>query len=160
MKRFLVVLALLLACALPAAAQTTANPSQARISAAEELVDVMDMEKNLRETTDALLAQQKEQNPALAQFDDIMRDFMEKALDWDELRDDYVLMYAQIYNEQELRQLRAFYQTPLGQRLLATLPEVAARSSEISNERLQKFLPEMQRQIMERMMENENKPKP
>lgn len=158
MKRSLVVLAFLFVCALPAAAQTTANPSQARIRAAEELVDVMDMEKNLKETTDALLAQQKEQNPVLAQFDDIMRDFMEKALDWDELRDDYVRMYAQIYNEQELRQLRQFYQTPLGQRLLATLPEVAARSSEISNERLQQFLPEMQRRIMERMMENENQP--
>lgn len=160
MKRFLVVLAFLLACALPAAAQTTSNPSPARIRAAGELVDVMDMEKNLKETTDALLAQQKEQNPVLAQFDDIMRDFMEKALDWDELRDDYVRMYAQIYNEQELRQLREFYQTPLGQRLLATLPEVAARSSEISNERLQKFLPEMQQRIMERMMAEESKPKP
>lgn len=153
MKRILLTLVLTLLCAAPALAQT---PSPARMQAAAQLVDVMDMEKNLRETTDALIEQQMEQNPVMAQFEDIMRDFMARALNWSELRDDYVRMYAEVYTESELRQLRDLYRTPLGQRLLSTLPTVAAKSSEISNRRLQKHLPEMQQQIMQRMMASDS----
>lgn len=157
MKRLLATLVLLFACSLPAVAQSS-SPSPARMRAAAELVDAMDMEQNLKQTTDALIEQQKGQMPMMAEYEDIMRDFMNKALNWSELRDDYIRMYAEVYTEDELRQLRAFYQTPLGKRLLATLPEVAAKSSEISNRRMQQHLPEMQQRIMERMMKNESKP--
>lgn len=158
MQRFFpFVFLLVLACAAPAASQSS-SPSPARMRAAQELLAVMDMERNLKKTTDALIEQQKQQMPMMAQYEDIMRDFMAKALNWSELKDDYARMYAEIYTESELRQLRDLYQTPLGQRLLSTLPEVAAKSSEISNRRLQEHLPEMQQRIMQRMMQNESKP--
>ncbi len=158
MQRFFpFVFLLVLACAAPAAAQIS-SPSPARMRAAQELLAVMDMERNLKKTTDALIEQQKQQMPVMAEYEDIMRDFMAKALNWSELKDDYARMYAEIYTESELRQLRDLYQTPLGQRLLSTLPEVAAKSSEISNRRLQEHLPEMQQRIMQRMMQNDSTP--
>ena len=149
MKRLLLSLALVLACAAPALAQ---DPSPARLRAAGELVDAMNMQKMMDETAVATMKAQIAQQPVLAQFEDILRETLQKAMKWEEVRGDFVRIYAETYTEDELRQLRTFYQTPLGQRVLATMPEVAAKSTEVSNRRMQQFLPEMQQQIMERMM--------
>ncbi|HEX7243575.1 MAG TPA: DUF2059 domain-containing protein [Longimicrobiaceae bacterium] len=150
MKRLACTLALLLACALPARAQTPA-PSPDRVRAASELVESMDMEATLERSMETMLQQQVKQAPMMAQFQDIMREFMKKAMNWEELRGEYVRVYAEVYTVDELRQLRDFYGTPLGKRLLASMPEVMAKSSEITNARLQQYLPEMQQRIMERM---------
>lgn len=149
MKRLLPLLVLALACAAPAAAQ---QATPVRLRAAGELVDAMNMQKVMDETADATIRAQMRDTPMLAQFEDIMREFMAKAMKWDEVRGDFVRIYAETYTEDELRQLRAFYQTPLGQRLLATQATVAGKSMEVSNRRMQQFLPEMQQRIMERMM--------
>jgi hypothetical protein len=150
MKRLACTLALLLACALPARAQSPA-PSPERVRAATELVESMNMEATLAQSMETMLQQQVKQAPMMAQFQDIMREFMKKAMNWQEVREDYVRVYAEVYTTDELRQLRDFYGTPLGKRLLSSLPEVMAKSSEITNTRLQRYLPEMQQRIMERM---------
>jgi hypothetical protein len=149
MKRLLLSLALVLACAAPALAQ---DPSPVRLRAAGELVDAMNMQKMMDETAVATMKAQIAQQPVLAQFEDILRETLQKAMKWEEVRGDFIRIYAETYTEDELRQLKTFYQTPLGQRVLATMPEVAAKSTEVSNRRMQQFLPEMQQQIMERMM--------
>ncbi|HEV2149911.1 MAG TPA: DUF2059 domain-containing protein [Longimicrobiaceae bacterium] len=159
MRRTLLALALALVLSVPAAAQNT-TPSPARMKAAAELLEAMNVEAILRETADATLQTQIQQQPVLAAYEDIMRDFMARAMKWEDLRADYTRLYADVYTEDELRQLRTFYQTPLGRRLLATQPRVAALSMEITNRRLEKFLPEMQKQIMERMMAESDTPKP
>ena len=151
MPRFLLALALLAAFALPSGAQTqTVAPE--RLRAAAELVDAMNVQQMMNETADATIRAQVKQTPMLAQFEDILRETMSRALRWEDIRSDYVRMYAEVYTADELRQLRTFYQTPLGQRLLATMPQVALKSMEISNRRMEQFLPEMQQRIMQRMM--------
>jgi len=152
MPRFLLSLALLAAFALPAGAQTQTAATPERLRAAAELVDVMNVQQMMDETADATIKSQMKQTPMLAQFEDIMRETMSKAMKWEEIRGDFIRLYAEVYTADELRQLGAFYRTPLGQRLLSTMPEVAARSSEISNRRMEQFLPEMQQRIMQRMM--------
>ncbi|HEX2092383.1 MAG TPA: DUF2059 domain-containing protein [Longimicrobiaceae bacterium] len=151
MKRLLPLLVLVLACAAPSAAQ---EATPARLRAASELVDAMNMQKIMGETAEATLRSQMQGNPMMAQFEDIMREFMAKALNWEEIRGDFVRIYAETYTEDELRQLRAFYQTPLGQRLLATQAVIAGKSTEVSNRRMQQFLPEMQQRIMQRMVQS------
>lgn len=111
----------------------------------------METEETMRESTDLILRQQVEQNPMMAQFEDIMREFMTKHLDWQELRPEFVQLYVDIYTEPELREMTAFYRTPLGRKMLETLPQVTVRSQEISQRRLQQHLPEMMQQIMQRM---------
>jgi hypothetical protein len=151
MRRVLLAATLALVLAVPAAAQSSA-PSPARTRAAAELLDAMNIQALLLETAETTIQAQMKQQPMLVEVEDILRDFMGKALSWESLREDYVRMYAEVYTEDELRQLRTFYQTPLGQRLLTTQPRVAAMSMEISNRRLESLLPEMQQQIMQRMM--------
>ena len=149
MKRAILALLLSVALASPALAQQA--PSPERLRAAGELLDAMNMQETLTRTADVAMKQQMAQAPVMAQFEDILRDFMTRAMRWEDLRADYVRAYAEVYTVDELNQLRAFYGTPLGRRLLATIPELSARSMDITNRRMQQLMPEMQRRMMERM---------
>jgi hypothetical protein len=65
----------------------------------------------------------------------------------DEVMAEMVPLYAQTYTVDEIRQLTALYQTPLGQKILASTPKIAAQSMDISNRvmmpRLQKLMAQM-----------------
>jgi len=50
----------------------------------------------------------------------------------EELRAEMVQLYARYYTVQEIEQLTAFYKTPLGRKLLATMPKLSVESVEIS----------------------------
>lgn len=55
-----------------------------------------------------------------------------------------VPIYARNYTTAEIKQLAAFYKSPLGQKMLATMPKVMAESMEVSNRlmapRMQKLM--------------------
>lgn len=152
MKKLLLALALLAAAHTPALAQT---PSPSHVQAAEELLGIIDVEKTTTEGMELMLKQQIQQNPAMARLEDIMREFVQKAMNWTELKPEYVRLYTDIYTEAELREMVAFYRTPLGKRMLDTLPQLMARSNEISQRRMQQHLPEMMRRMMERLSQPE-----
>lgn len=137
-----------LAVAAPARAQ---EPTPARLAAAERLMAVADMERNYGRTMELMIEQQMRQNPAMARFETIMRSFFSKYLSWRDVRADMVRVYALTYTEDEMSQLSAFYQTPLGRRLLETTPELAARTNEATQRRLMEHMPELTQQIMEQM---------
>jgi uncharacterized protein len=147
LKPLLLASLLILFCAPALSAQQTASASH--VQAAEALFEVMDMEKSLKESAELILAQQQ-QNPALAQMADLMREFMQTHLRWEKLKPDYVKLYIELFTEAELREMRAFYQTPLGQKMLATAPLMGARSAEISQRHLQEHMPELVQRMMER----------
>lgn len=150
MKTMLTAAALaLLALAHPARAQdTTAAPSPARMRAAEELMAAMDMERNYARTVDAMVEQQKTQNAVIAQHEAEFRAFFERYMSWEQIEPEYIRLYAETYTEDELHQLAAFYRTPLGRRLMETLPQVGARSAEITQRRVMVHMPELISQIM------------
>jgi uncharacterized protein len=137
-----------LGLARPARAQ---EPTPARMAAAEQLVASIDMESSYKRTMDSMIQAQIRQNPMIAQFEPTMRAFFDRYLSWQQVRPDMLRVYALTYTEDEMRQLMAFYQTPLGKRLLETMPEVAARSSELTQRRLMEHMPELQQQIMQQM---------
>jgi hypothetical protein len=51
----------------------------------------------------------------------------------EEIIAEMVPLYARTYTADEIRQLSAFYQAPLGQKMLRTLPQLSAESMKISN---------------------------
>jgi hypothetical protein len=139
----------LLALGRPALAQdTTAAPSPSRVRAAEELVASMDMERNYARTMDAMIDQQKRSNPMVGQYEQVMRDFFAKYIGWEQVKPDFVRIYAETYTEDEMRQLGDFYRTPLGRRLLETQPQLSARSAELTQNRIMAHMPELMQQMM------------
>jgi uncharacterized protein len=123
--------------------------------AAEEFLQAMNMEATFKESMETMLKMQIEANPALAQFEDIMREFVNKYMNWPDLRSDFAAVYANLFTESELRELKSFYQTPLGNKLLSTMPELMARSSQVSQQKLQEHLPELQQKIMARVQDQQ-----
>jgi len=50
----------------------------------------------------------------------------------EELGDEMVPLYARFYTVPEVEQLTAFYKTPLGRKMLASMPQLSAESMAIS----------------------------
>jgi hypothetical protein len=133
------------------AAEAPTEPSPEAMAAAANLLDVMDLGAVTRATTESMLDNMMAQNPALVDYRHVFAAFFEEHMRWEDLRDDYQLLYAEVYTPAELEQLAEFYQTPLGRRLLETLPHVSARGAQIGEAAVQPHLPELQRRLSEAM---------
>lgn len=66
----------------------------------------------------------------------------------DQMVDEMVPLYADTYTVDEIRQLSAFYQSPLGQKMLANMPKLMAQSMEISNRVMMPRMQKLMTQIM------------
>ena len=157
MKLALILMAALLVAG-PLAAQT---PSSARLEAADGLLAVMDMEKMMEETFEESFAAQNRMlatmggspgtDSLLAAMQEISRKYVSRALEWSSLRDDVALMYAETFTAEELRELEAFYRSPVGRHLLEATPRLTAGIQEITSRRMQTFMPQLMEEVMERM---------
>jgi hypothetical protein len=131
----------------------TAPPGD--LKAAGELVQIMDMKSTFEQGKEAMIKAQVQSNPALGQFEDLMRQFMDKYLTWDQVESQFVNIYADIFTESELRELIQLYQTPTGKKLLTSMPDIMNRGMQITQKQLQPHLPELQQQIMARVQEQQ-----
>jgi hypothetical protein len=72
----------------------------------------------------------------------------------DEILAEMVPLYARIYTVDEIHQLSAFYQTPLGQKMLASIPAIATESMAIGNRvtmpRIQKMMARAAQQALDK----------
>ncbi len=146
--------------AAPSPAPSVPQASPTHTAAAEELLTVMKMEQATKQSADVMFEAQLRQNPQLVQFKDIIQEFMTKYLGWQELKSDYIRLYTDLYTEPEIREMIQFYGTPLGQKMQATMPQLMARSAEISQRRLQEHMPELQGKIMERVQSQQKQQQP
>lgn len=128
-----------------------AEPSASHLQAAERLLDNMNMQETLDKTIDATLAAQLSQMPQMKNLEGVMRDFFTKYMNYDALKSDYAALYTKHYTEKELVDLLAFYQTPLGKKLVETMPDITAESSLLGQKLVQEHMPELQEAIMKEM---------
>lgn len=152
MKKLLMTLALLLVCAVPAAAQPEPSPGEA--AAVRELLEASRTRENFIKAMELGMEQggMGELTPRVRQ---VLREFMEEHFRYEDLEPEFIRVYAEAFTEQELRDLAAFYRTPLGQRVVETLPEITAASQRIAMERMQTVMPQLMQAIMEAMQEEE-----
>jgi hypothetical protein len=70
----------------------------------------------------------------------------------DQMVAEAVPLYANTYTVDEIRQLSAFYQSPLGRKMLANMPKLMAQSMEISNRvmmpRIQKLMTQTMQDVV------------
>ena len=125
----------------------------ARLRAALELVNLMQMEKVIRAGNVAMAETQVAANPNLAPFKDVLIKWAETHLTWERMAPRMAALYAEAMTEQEIRDLMAFYRTPSGQKLIAITPELTHRSAAIGAEMAQQYLPQLEAMMKERMDE-------
>lgn len=138
----------------PATPGTTSAPA-GDVKVAQEFVQLMNMQSTFEQGKEAMIKAQVQSNPALAQYEDLMREFIDKYLNWSQVEGQFVNIYADIFTEPELRELIQLYQTPTGKKLLTSMPDIMNRSMQITQKQLQPHLPELQQQIMARVQEKQ-----
>ena len=135
------------------AAVTLLNSTPARADeashrqATETLLGTMQMESLLNQSVDQMLQMQVQQNPAIAPYQQEMKAFFGKYMSWATLKDDMVKIYMAEFTEPEVKELAAFYQTPLGKKTIQRMPALMAKGAEMGQRRVQEHLPELQATI-------------
>ncbi len=128
-KRAALVAAVVLACAAPAAAQQQ-QPSAAAMATAKELVEIKGAEKFFQPIVRGVVEQAKnlflQTNPTLAKdLNEVAAALAtELAPRHSEVVDEIVRDYATQFSEQELKDLAAFYKSPLGKKALDLEPRI------------------------------------
>lgn len=66
---------------------------------------------------------------------------LDKAVGWDKIKPDMVKLYTDNFNEQELKDLISFYQSPLGQKVLQKMPALTEQSARLTQSKLETAVP-------------------
>jgi hypothetical protein len=118
-------------------------------AAAEALLNLMDMDKLMAKSVDQMLQMQVKQNPSIAPYEAQMKAFLNKYMSWASMKDDMVKIYVGEFTEPELKELTAFYKTPLGKKTVEKMPALMMKGAELSQNRIQAHMGELQSAIGE-----------
>jgi hypothetical protein len=158
------IIAVLLGIALsttPAVAQSPTPPKPGadtligatHLAAAEELLEVTQTEKGIRDSMRAYFDAQVQQNPLMAPYRPTMEAFAQKYLVWSDLKPRLARIYARALTEDQLRAAIAFQRTPAGQALTEHQAEVQRAILEMVQSTLQAHRVELQQMIQARAAE-------
>lgn len=126
-------------------------PVSGHEGAALELIELLELETINTQSREIMIESMVVQNPVLEQYVDIFEDFFATYGSWDELLPQYAELYREAYTEAELRELITFYQTPVGKKTVQLTPRLMREGAEIGQRQIAPHLPELQRQIQERL---------
>jgi hypothetical protein len=150
--RLLVIVSLVsaaLAAAQSGRSGATTN-TDARAATIERLLEVSEMERLHGETLKAMIAAQVRADSTLALHEDLFRALIAKHLGDVAIKPEVIRIFAETFTDDQLEALTRFYASPIGKQVMATLPTVAVRSSEMAARRLELLMPELTTAIKHR----------
>lgn len=115
-----------------------ASAAETKSETVNELLKVTHFDQLINESINASIDNLKKMLPGLANHEEELRAFYVQTMNPDLLRQDAIQIYSEVFTEQELKDLIAFYKTPTGQKALQKLPEIMQRSMQLAQERLMK----------------------
>ena len=75
---------------------------------------------------------------------------LDQAVGWDKIKPDMVKLYTSTFNEQELKDLIRFYESPLGKKVMEQMPMLTARSAQLTQGKLETAVPKVN-QLLDEM---------
>jgi len=85
---------------------------------------------------------------------------LDKAIGWEKVKTDLIKLYTDTFTEQELTQLNDFYESALGKKMLTKLPELNARSAQVTQAKLESAVPQVNKLLAEMTAELDTQKKP
>jgi len=126
--------------------KTTVAAHQAN-SAAYTLLATMNMKESYEGMITRVTQMQIQANPQLKAIEPTIHAFFTKYMGWEAQRGDIAALYAKNYTTEELKELNKFYQTPLGQKTVQLMPQLAAAGAQIGQSKMMEHMPEMKAMI-------------
>ncbi|WP_445936790.1 DUF2059 domain-containing protein [Pseudomonas sp.] len=74
---------------------------------------------------------------------------LEQAVGWDKLKPDMVKLYTSNFDEQEMKDLIRFYESPLGKKVLEKMPTLTAQSAQLTQGKLEAAVPKVNQLLAE-----------
>jgi hypothetical protein len=136
-----------------APASAAAAPSQfsdSHLAAARDLLDAMHFEHAAVTAGMATFDQQAAAAPDAAVFRDLVEEWMREIFTGEAALAAFARAYAETLSETELRELAAFYRTPLGQRLASVQPTLTAKGMAVGQQLAGAHQSALEERIMER----------
>jgi hypothetical protein len=134
---------------------------------AEEMLTVTHPEKMIDQVMQQIPAMMQQQIRAMKvpedmkpKIDRMLQDettYMREKLDWTKLKPQFVDIYSDVFTEEELRQIVAFYKSPGGQAFLNKTPQVMQRSMALTQSLMADFPAHIQETIAKMKKEIEDK---
>lgn len=137
--------------------EASSSPGSAdpeRIAAAEAMFDSMDMETLLTDGIEQSLETQMEQfrqmglsEEGVAELQKEMLAFMLDAMDWESLKPEFIRIYTSAFTAQEMKDITAFYATPVGKKAIALTPKLMAEGMMLGQKKVEARQTELQQRI-------------
>jgi len=134
---------------------SASDASPEHVEAIKALFTVMKIEETMSSTMGAGLDPQLNQMKqmgigpdAIVKMKTEMMTFLEEVMAWDTLEDEMIQIYADAFTVDELNTITAFYETPAGQKVVSTMPELTMKGMMLGQKRVQDNMPKLQARIM------------
>lgn len=105
-----------------------------------------EMKKMMVSQLESLEFEGKETAEFREEFEEVFSSIFTDDL-WKRMRDPLIDVYLKVYSTQELAELRDFYRSPLGQKMIAKLPEVMRESMKVGQEVMQDLIPQIEAKV-------------
>jgi len=115
--------------------------------AVEKLFELTRMQEKIDASVNNVVALQLNQDPAMREHETLLRDYMERQIGWNGLKDPLVEMYMQAFTKQELDEINAFYGSPTGRKMVEQLPQLIKRRDQFAMQRMQDNIGELREAI-------------
>jgi uncharacterized protein len=112
-----------------------------------EFFKLADMENMMNENIDTMVQAQVQMNPSMAPVADTFKQFMAKYMSWKALESEFVTIYMKTFDEAELKQMLAFYKTPVGKKSLRQMPKLIQQGAQVGADRVQQHMPELMQEL-------------
>ena len=129
-------------------------PVSSHEKAARELFQLIGGTRLAEAGAEAMMGPVRE-NPELAPYEDVFRAWIRMVFASGDFESELVRLYMGAFSEAELRELAAFYKTPIGQKAIATLPELMKQGAELGMRRGQEHAADLEGMLAKAKQERE-----
>ena len=91
----------------------------------------------------------KEKDEMFKEFSGKLWELIRKEMSWENMKDDYIKVYSEVFTEDELKELIIFYKSPIGLKFIEKTPLLMQKTMEISQVRTKRLMPEINRIVEE-----------
>ena len=138
-------------------AEKAAKRTQADYAAAYELLEAMQVPAQMKQTLDGLVEMQMRANPQLMPYKSIFTAFFNKYMSFESLKKQYADIYLDIFSAAELKELTAFYKSPIGRKLTSKTSELTLRGAALGQKAVQDHQAELQTALAKAIRERQGK---
>ena len=119
--------------------------------AAEDLLTAMGIEAQMAKMIDTQLDSQTKMMPMMAQLKEPMKKFFNKYMSYASMKEELITSYVEAFTEKEIKEITAFYKSPIGKKLVEKTPELTSKITETTSKRVQENQAELTKMITEEM---------